>query len=129
MADVVPMKRVEPESPKLAGVLDPLEDVVRQDNQLLALAVGGALSAVVVRAVEDFTDVVSQWLRSSTVLKPVADKLHVTVLGGKLDVPRIFGVVFYILLSILVLAALVYGVLMPLIGTNKTAKAKADEDD
>lgn len=114
--------------PKLQGVLDPLEDVVRQDNQLLALAVGGALSAVVVRAVEDLTDVLSEWLGGSTMLAPIREKLHVNVLGGKLDIPRIIGVVFYIVLSIVVLAALVFGILSPLIGKSTTKKARARDD-
>lgn len=112
--------------PKLKGVLDPLEDVVRQDNQLLALAVGGALSAVVVRAVEDLTDVLSEWLGGSTLLAPITEKLHVSLLGGKLDIPRIIGVVFYIVLSIVVLAALVFGILGPLIG-GKPKRRKRDD--
>ena len=117
MTDVVPMKQVTPETPnKLKGVLDPLERVVRNDNQLLALAVGGAISAVVVRAVEDLTKVIADWLGDSTIIAPLRDSLRINLLGGKLDVPRIIGILFYIIMSIIVLAALVFGVLSPLIG-------------
>lgn len=127
MANVVPMMRVTaPQGPKMQGILDPLQTAVRQDNQLLALAVGGALSAVVVKAVEDLTDVMSSWVGESKVFAPLATRLRVTILGGTLDIPRIISVVFYIVMSILVLAALVFGVLSPLIG--KSAKRKKSEE-
>lgn len=121
MTEVVPMKQVTSPN-RLQGVLDPLERVVRNDNQLLALAVGGAISAVVVRAVEDLTKVISDWLGSSNIIAPLRNKLQVTILGGQLDVPRIIGILFYIVMSIIVLAALVFGVLGPLIGRSDIKK-------
>jgi hypothetical protein len=127
MANVVPMMRVTaPQGPRMQGILDPLQTAVRQDNQLLALAVGGALSAVVVNAVEELTDVMSSWVGESKVFAPLAARLHVTILGGTLDIPRIISVLFYIVMSILVLAALVFGVLSPLIGSGAKRK-KAEE--
>ena len=129
MTEVVPMKQVIAISPnKLQGVLDPLERVVRNDNQLLALAVGGAISAVVVRAVEDLTKVISDWLGDSTIIAPLRDSLRINLFGGKLDIPRIIGILFYIVMSIVVLAALVFGVLSPLIGSSKAKKNKNHEE-
>jgi len=128
MTQVVPMKQVTPQTQnRLQGVLDPLERVVRNDNQLLALAVGGVISAVVVRAVEDLTKVIADWLGNSTIIAPLRDSLHINLLGGKLDIPRIIGIIFYIMMSIVVLSALVFGVLSPLIDTPETKKKKDQE--
>lgn len=120
------MQPVAAQGPPVQGILDNLHTAVRQENQLLALAVSGALSAVVIKAVEELNDVVSLWLGQSKVFAPLAARLHVNVLGGTLDIPRIISVIFYIVMSIMVLAALVYGVLGPLIGGTAEGK-KRDE--
>jgi len=109
------------------AVLDPLADIVHNSkthNELIVLAVGGAISDVVMKGVEGLTNVFFDWLKSSMALKPLTNALRFRFLGGVVDVPRIVGILFYIIISFIILTLVVYGVLSPLLSDVRKKEDK-----
>lgn len=110
----------------LGGAFDPLAEIVqnKNNNQVVALAVGSVISAVVVKAVDDLTTIVFNWASASPTFAPVRDVLTVNILGAQLNIPHILGIFVYIVLSIAVLALVVFGVLKPLLDSDLTEDDK-----
>lgn len=106
----------------LGGAFDPLAEIVqdKDNNQVIALAVGSVISAVVVKAVDDLTSVVYNWAGASPTFAPIRNALNINILGAELNIPHILGIFFYIVLSIGVLALVVFGVLKPLLDSDLT---------
>jgi hypothetical protein len=102
---------------QLMNGVESLRDMIamQSDNQLFLLAISGAVSAVTLEAVQRFTHILSTWANSATGLAWFRDKFTFNILGGKLDVSKLIGVVIYILVALFFLAVVVFGILGPLI--------------
>lgn len=114
---------------KLKGILDPITKVVegREKSEVMALAIGASISAVVVKSVDGLTEELFTWASQTSVLGPVYSELQLNLFGAVINIPRIVGILVYILVSLAILAFLAFGILSPLL--SRTEKNDSNKDD
>lgn len=110
----------------VASLRDMIE--MQSDNQLFLLAISGAVSAVTLEAVKRFTQILSQWANSASGFNWIRKLLTFNILGAKLDVSKLIGVIIYIIVSLFFLAVIVFGILGPLV-LGQTHREYDDAND
>lgn len=103
------------------GIFDSLAKVVaeRKRNEVIALAVGTAISAIVVRAVDDFTELLFGWAHDTNVFGPLHSALQIPLLGNTLDLTKLFGIAVYVVIALAVLSFVAFGILAPLLDDGR----------
>jgi len=104
----------------LQNGVDKVKDMmtIQTDNQLFVLAISGAVSAVTLQSVEQFTEILFNWGHSAKGLSWLRQGLKVDVLGAPLDVGKMLGVVVYIVVALFFLSLVVFGILKPLMAKD-----------
>lgn len=113
---------------KLKGVFDPITRVVegREKSEVLALAIGASISAVVVKSVDGLTQELFSWASQTSLLGPIYSKLQLNIFGATINVPHIMGIMVYIIVSLVILAFLAFFILSPLL--SRAAKKRSEEN-
>lgn len=126
-----PMPNQSLQDIKLKGILDPITRVVegRERSEVMALAIGASISAIVVKSVDGLTEELFSWASKTSVLGPVYNELQLNIFGATINIPRMVGIFVYILLSLGILAFLAFGILSPLLSRSDSNSNKNREKD
>lgn len=95
---------------------------IQSDNQLFILAISGAVSAVTLQSVEQFTHIIFDWGNAAKGLSWLRQSMKVNILGAPLDLGKMLGVVIYIVVALFFLALVVFGILKPLMARDVEKK-------